>query len=84
MGAWQHEEASQCLGGRVRDVGGRPPNLLQSDERRGGLDLLELPDAVRGPHDLDPAGVHSGLDAIELDTSSEGGSGSGSVTGWCG
>ena len=51
---------------------------------RAGLDLLELRDAVRGPHDLDPAGVHSGLDAIELDTSSESASGSGSVTGWCG
>src|SRR5215216_7631198 len=31
-----------------------------------GLDRLELRDARRRPHDLHPAGVHAGLDAVDL------------------
>jgi hypothetical protein len=73
--AGQHEQARQRLLGRVGDVRRRPADLLEAEvpvgrerlrRRRIGLDRLELRDPRCRAHDLHPAGVHPGLDAVEL------------------
>jgi hypothetical protein len=64
--AAEHEQALQRLGRRVGDVGRRPADLLEPDERRGRLDHLELRHPADRPHHLDPPVVLPGRDAVDL------------------
>src|SRR5205085_9562297 len=63
--AGKDEESRERGRRRVGDVRGRPTVLLQAvAERR--LDGLELRDARRGAHQLNPAAVEARLDAVDL------------------
>ena len=60
------EQARQGFLGRVGDVGGRPANLLQAQERRAGFDGLELGEALERAHDLHPAQVGARVHLVDL------------------
>src|SRR5262249_3806190 len=70
MGSGQDEEARQRFLRRGGDALGSPPELLEIGERfmmqRSRLDLLVLRNSGLRPRDLDPPGVESGFDEIQL------------------
>ena len=66
MRSRQHEQPRLRLGRCAREVGRRPPQLLQLSRRPRGLDRLELADPGDRTDGLDPPRVEPGVDPLDF------------------